>query len=201
MGIGRHYFVPLVGVLLMSLSSGAYAIEFKQVLTDKSTLSFDYKQMNVPLEGNFRQFEAHIAFDPAKPSVAQVQLEIVLASIDAGSSEANEALVGKPWFNAKTYPNAQFVSTSVKALVDNRFEARGKLTIKGKTLDVLVPFTFKSEGISGIFDGVFVLKRLDYAIGEGAWADVDAVANEVPIRFHLVAVAVPIKKQFHPIHR
>ena len=201
MGIGRHCFVLLVGALPIGLSSGAYAIEFKQVLTDKSTLSFNYKQMNVPLEGKFRQFEARIAFDPAKLNVAQAQLKIILASIDAGSSEANKALVGKPWFNAETYPSAQFVSTSVKALVDNRFEARGKLTIKGKTLDMLVPFTFKAEGSSGIFDGVFVLKRLDYAIGEGAWTDVSAVANEVQIRFHLVAVAVSIKKQFHPTHR
>ena len=118
MGIGRHCFVLLVGALPIGLSSGAYAIEFKQVLTDKSTLSFNYKQMNVPLEGKFRQFEARIAFDPAKLNVAQAQLKIILASIDAGSSEANKALVGKPWFNAETYPSAQFVSTSVKALLD-----------------------------------------------------------------------------------
>ena len=194
MNIARHSFLPLIGVMLMGLSGVVRAIEFKQVLADKSTLSFDYKQMGVPLEGKFRQFEAHIAFDPAKPDVAQAQLEIVLASIDAGSSEADEALVGKSWFSAKTYPSARFVSTSVKALVGNRFEARGKLTIKGKTLDVSVPFTFKPEGTSGIFDGVFVLKRLDYAIGEGAWADVSTVANEVQIRFHLIAVAAPIKK-------
>ena len=194
MGVGRHYFVPLVGVLLMSLTGQARAIEFKQVLADKSALGFNYKQMGVPLEGKFRQFEAHIAFDPAKPDVAQVQLEIALANIDAGSSEADEALAGKPWFDAKTYPSARFVSTSIKALVGNRFEVRGELTIKGKTLGVSAPFTFKPEGATGIFDGVFVLKRLDYAIGEGAWADVSAVANEVQIRFHLTAVAASIKK-------
>ena len=194
MGVGRHYFVPLIGVMLMSLTGQACAIEFKQVLADKSTLSFNYKQMGVPLEGKFRQFETHLAFDPAKPGVAQVQLEIALANIDAGSSEADEALVGKPWFDAKTYPSVQFASTGIKALGGNRYEVRGKLTIKGKTLDVSAPFTFKPEGNSAIFDGVFVLKRLDYAIGEGAWADVSTVANEVQIRFHLTAVAAPIKK-------
>ena len=194
MGIGQHYFVPLAGVLLMSLTGQACAIEFKQVLADKSTLSFNYKQMGVPLEGKFRQFQAHIAFDPTQPDVAQVQLEIALANIDAGSSEADEALVGKPWFVAKTYPSARFVSTSIKALVGNRYEVRGKLTIKGKTLDVSAPFIFRPEGAIGIFDGEFVLKRLDYSIGEGAWADVSTVANEVQIRFHLTAVAAPIKK-------
>ena len=194
MSIGRNYFLLLIKMLLISFLSEAHAIEFERILIDKSTLSFNYKQMGVPLEGKFGKFDAHIAFDPANSNIAQTQLEIVLASIDAGSSEADEALVGKPWFNAKAYPNARFSSTNIKALAGNNFEARGKLTIKGKTLDVLVPFTFRSEGAFGIFDGAFVLKRLDYVIGEGAWADVSAVANEVQIRFHLIAVAASTKK-------
>ena len=194
MSIGTRFFSLLIGVLLMSVWVEVRAIEFNQVLTDKSTLSFNYKQMGVPLEGKFRKFAARISFDPAKLNAAQAQLVVTLASIDTGFSEADEEVVGKQWFNAKSYPTAQFVSTGVKALGGNRFEARGKLTIKGKTLDVLAPFTFKPEGSSGIFDGAFTLKRLDYAIGEGAWSDVSAVANEIQIRFHLIAVAAPIKK-------
>ena len=194
MSIGTRFFSLLIGVLLMSVWVEVHAIEFNQVLTDKSTLSFNYKQMGVPMEGKFRKFAARISFDPAKLNVAQAQLDVALASIDTGFSEADEEVLGKQWFNAKTYPSARFVSTGVKALGGNRFEARGKLTIKGKTLDVLAPFTFKAEGSSGIFDGAFTLKRLDYAIGEGAWSDVSAVANEIQIRFHLIAVAAPIKK-------
>jgi hypothetical protein len=34
-----------------------------------------------------------------------------------------------------------------------------------------------------------VLKRADYGIGEGMWADFGTVANEVQIKFQLVAVA------------
>ena len=194
MNIGQRIFLPLAGVLFMSLLGEVHAIEFNQVLTDKSTLSFNYKQMGVPMEGKFRKFMAHIALDPSKLDAAHAQLDVALASIDTGFSEADEEVLGKQWFNAKTYPSASFVSTSVKALGGNRFEARGKLTIKGKTLDVSAPFTFKPEGVSAIFDGAFTLKRLDYAIGEGAWADVSAVANEIQIRFHLLAVAAPIKK-------
>ena len=194
MNIRQRIFLPLAGVLFMNLLGEVHAIEFNQVLTDQSTLSFNYKQMGVPMEGKFRKFAARISFDPAKLNAAQAQLDVTLASIDTGFSEADEEVIGKAWFNAKNYPAARFVSNGVKALGGNRFEARGKLTIKGKTLDVLAPFTFKPEGSSSIFDGAFTLKRLDYAIGEGAWSDVSAVANEIQIRFHLVAVAAPIKK-------
>jgi polyisoprenoid-binding protein YceI len=74
-------------------------------------------------------------------------------------------------------------------LSGDRYELSGKLTIKGKTQDLVTPFTFRQEGNSGIFDGVFILKRLDFAVGDGIWSDVATVANEVNIKFHLVATA------------
>jgi hypothetical protein len=39
-----------------------------------------------------------------------------------------------------------------------------------------------------------VLKRLDYAIGEGVWSDTDTVANEVQVKFRISAVAGVVKK-------
>ena len=35
----------------------------------------------------------------------------------------NEEVVGKLWFNAKTFPSASFVSTGIKALGGNRYQA------------------------------------------------------------------------------
>lgn len=185
--------MPLM-VLACVWANGTQAAEFSQVQADKSTLAFAYKQMGVPSDGRFRKFVANIAFDPAKPAAASAQLEIDMVSIDTGSKEGNDEVIGKPWFNAKSFPHAKFISTAVKPLGANRYEVAGKLTIKGKTQDVSAPFTFKQEGANGVFDGSFTLKRLDYAIGEGLWADVGTVANEVQITFHVVAGAVPTKK-------
>ena len=182
-------------LLLAGAICGAQAAEFNQVQTGKSTLTFAYKQMGVPLEGKFGKFAVQIVFDPARINAAQARLEADLASIDTGSSEGNDEVAGKLWFNSKAYPAAQFVSSGVKALGGNRYEALGKLTIKGRTLDVSAPFTFKQEGAVGVFDGAFTLKRLDYAIGEGIWADVGTVANEVRIVFHIVTNAVPPAKK------
>ena len=194
MRILRRYFLPLAGLLLASAPIHSRAAEFNLVQTDKSTLAFAYKQMGVPMEGNFGKFSVRINFDPARVNAAQAQIEVDLASIDTGSNEANDEVAGKQWFNTKMFPSAQFVSTGVKALGGNRYEVFGKLTLKGKALDVAAPFTFKQEGAAGVFDGAFILKRLDYAIGEGAWTDVSTVANEIQIKFHVVAHAAPVKK-------
>ena len=169
------------------LAGTAHAVEFKQVDAAKSSLAFNTKQMGVPVPGSFKKFSTQIAFDPAKPTAASTTLDIDLASIDAGSKDANDEVVGKQWFNVKAFPTARFVSTGVKALGGNRFEALGKMTIKGQTRDVVAPFTFKQDGANSVFDGAFVLKRMDYNIGEGPWSDFSAVANEIEIKFHVVA--------------
>ena len=84
-------------------------------------------------------------------------------------------------------PTARFAASSIKALGDNRFEAAGQLTIKGKTQDVVIPATFTAQGKTGMFEGQFTLRRADFALGEGAWAAFDVVANEIQIRFRIAA--------------
>lgn len=188
----RHIALSAAALLL---AGAAQAVEFKQVDSARSSLAFSSKQMGVPVPGSFKKFTTQIAFDPAKPTAASTTLEIDLASIDAGSKDANDEVVGKQWFNVKAFPTARFVSSGVKALGGNRYEALGKMTIKGQTRDIVAPFTFKQDGANGVFDGGFVLKRMDFNIGEGPWADVSAVANEIEIKFHVVAAPVAAAKK------
>ena len=187
MKFGSHYLA--LTFALAALAPAAQAVEFNQFQLAKSSLSFVYRQMNVPVEGQFKSFRSKLAYDPAKPAAARAELEIDLASIDAGSKEANEEVAGKAWFNTKAFPVARFVSTSVKPLGGNRLELVGKMSIKGKTLDLATPVTVTQQGNSASFDGSLVLKRADYAIGDGIWADFGTVANEIQIKFRIVANA------------
>jgi polyisoprenoid-binding protein YceI len=170
------------------------ATEFTEVQHDASSFVFAYKQMGVPLEGKFNKFDAKMSFDPAKLAKAHANLDINVGSIDTGSLDANDEVVGKLWFNAKIYPVANFVSSGIKSVGGNRYEASGKLSIKGKTRDVVAPVTFQANGSQGVFDGSFAIKRLDYTIGEGEWTDVGTVADDIQIRFHIVVNASPVKK-------
>lgn len=194
---GRTLMIMLHGTMLLGLmliAGQVSALEFKQAQMNESTIAFGYKQMGVPLDGKFNKFAAQISFDPGKPTKAQARIDIDVVSIDTGSAEANEEVVGKQWFNAKAFPAASFVSTGIKSLGGNRYQATGKLSIKGKTLEVATPVTFQADGARGIFEGTFAIKRLDYAIGEGEWTDVGTVADEIQIRFHVVVNASPSKK-------
>lgn len=173
--------------LALALPLAARAVEFTQVQTDKSTINFAYKQMGVAMDGKFRKFTAALNFDPAKPANARAVIDVDLASIDTGSTEADHEVAGKQWFNTKAYPTAHFASESVKSLGGNRYEATGKLTIKGRTKDIVAPLSFTPQGKQGVFDGSFSFRRADFAIGEGEWAAFDIVANEIQIKFHILA--------------
>lgn len=182
-------------VTFMLMSVGvAHAVEYRQVQASESAVMFGYTQMGVAMEGKFSRFTSQLAFDPARLANARATIDIDIASIDTGVDEANEEVVGKQWFDTRTYPTASFVSSGLKSLGGNRYEAGGKLSIKGRTRDVVVPVTFTEAGARGRFDGVLNIKRLDYAIGEGAWSDVGTVANEIQIKFHFVVTAAPNKK-------
>lgn len=172
--------------LMLATSAAAYAVEFGKVEVAKSNLLFSYKQMGVSMDGRFKKFTADIQFDPTKTSAASASLDVDLNSIDVGSSEGNSEVGGKLWFNTKLFPSAKFTSTSVKSIGGDKYEVLGKLTIKGKTQDVIAPTTIKIQGNTAQFDGAFTIKRNDFLIGEGLWADTSAVANEVAVKFHIV---------------
>ncbi len=178
-------FVLLSGLALTPL---AHALDYNGIQADKSSLDFIYKQIGVPVDGHFKKFSAQLNFDPAKPAAARAVFELDLASIDAGTDEANDEVAGRDWFNTKAFPHAKFESTGFKALGGNRYEVSGKMSIKGHTIVVSTPFTLTPQANGAAVDGSFVLKRADYAIGEGSWSDFGTVANEIQIKFHFQAM-------------
>lgn len=175
-----------IALLAFGVLSLAEAVEYKQVNATASTLSFTYNQFSSRVYGTFSQFEGTLDFDTANPSAAHAGLTIQLDSIDAGSSDANEELKKPAWFDTANSPVATFESTAVKALGDNRYSITGKLTLRGITRTVAVPVLLKAENTIGIFDGQLTLKRSDFKIGEGEFADT-VVSDDINIRFRMVA--------------
>ncbi|MDP1897173.1 MAG: YceI family protein, partial [Sulfurimicrobium sp.] len=103
----------LFPLIFLLLAGAAQAAEFGTLQVEKSAIAFVSRQMNVPVDGVFRKFSALIVLDPARPEAGRAQIDIDLASIDAGSAEANDEVKGKSWFNVREFPKASFSSSSV----------------------------------------------------------------------------------------
>ena len=173
-------------VCLGLLPALVQAVEYGKLQQDKSSIVFVSRQMGVPVEGAFRKFTANLRSNPAKPEAGVAQIEIELGSIDAGSKDANDEVAGKNWFNIAEFPKASFTSTAVKSLGGGKYEAEGKMTMKGKSLNVHAPFTMREDKGLLHIEGSFNLKRLDFGIGSGLWSDTSVVADEVQIKFVFV---------------
>ena len=178
-----------LGAAVVAFCVGLPGIAAALLKTDpaKSSVGAVFKQMNVPVEGKFKKFTAQIDFNDAQPETSRASIEIEIPSFDLGDPEFNSEVLKKEWFNAARFPKASFVSSAMKAGANGKFDVTGKLTIKGKTADVSFPLSVKKEGASRVFEGALPIKRLAFDIGEGEWKDTGMVADEVTIKFRVVA--------------
>ena len=99
----------------------------------------------------------------------------------------NKEVAKKEWFDSAKFPKASFVSSSIKPAGAGKLTVAGKLSIKGKSMDVAFPLTVKAEGGKQVFEGALPIRRLAFNIGEGEWKDTSMVADEVVIKFRVTA--------------
>ncbi len=174
----------------VAFTAAAPALAQQKLVPAESSVQFVSRQMNVPVEGQFRKFDAQIAFDPAKPEAAKIALTIDTGSATLGVKETDAELPKPIWFNVAKFPQATFQSKSVKALGGGKFEVVGQLSIKGASRDVTVPVQLAQSGAKTTATGQFAIKRLAYKIGEEEWADTSMVADDVQVKFKLVLTGV-----------
>ena len=184
----RIALVPLAAALTALATLPAQA---QQVNPAQSEIAFVSKQMGVPVEGRFRKWSAQMSFDPKKPEAGQVSFTIDTGSAGFGSPETDAEVPKAAWFNAAKFPQATFQSSAIKALGGGRYEVTGRLTIKGSTQAAVVPVTLAQNGATGTATGSFTIRRLDFKIGEGEWADTSMVANDVQVKFKLALTGLP----------
>jgi polyisoprenoid-binding protein YceI len=173
----------LAAIAACACALGVAAEAPQKIIAAKSTIRFVTKQMNVPVEGAFRKFDASVAFDPARPGATKAQFDVDLGSIDLGNTEGETEAKGKAWLNVPAFPQAKFVASTVKQVAPGRYEASGARTIKGTTQTITAPFTLAESGGIRTVEGQFTLKRLAFRIGEGTWSDTDTVADEIVVKF------------------
>ena len=156
------------------------------VVPGKSEIAFTMKQMGVNFDGRFKAWKADIVFKPAALDQSKATIDVDLSSLDLASADSEAEARGPLWFNTAKFPVAHFASSSFKSLGGDRYEVAGKLALKGITRDCVVPIAVKADASGNrVAEGTFLLKRLEYKIGEGEWADTATVADDIRVRVRI----------------
>ena len=176
--------------LTLMLGLAPAVLAQQKVVPAQSEISFTTRQMGVPVDGKFRKFDAQLSFDPKKPEATKVSFTIDTASAGFGSAETDAEVPKAAWFNVAKFPQATFQSSAVKSTGPGKLEVAGKLSLKGNVHDVVVPVSLAQAAGITTATGAFTVKRLDFKIGEGEWADTSMVANDVQVKFKLSVTGV-----------
>jgi polyisoprenoid-binding protein YceI len=176
--------------LWLALAATAQA---QQVDPAGSELVFVTRQMGVPVEGRIERWEAQLAFDPRKPESASLLLRMDIGSVRFAAPEVTAEAQRGVWFDGARFPQASFQSTSIKALGPGRYEMAGRLSLKGRTHELVVPIDLVQTGPAGTARGSFMVDRSAFRVGEAEWSDASLVAHEVRVRFKiaLTGLAAP----------
>lgn len=177
-------------VLASAALLGSAAMAAQALVPAQSSIQFTAKQLGVPLTGHFKQFDAQVQFDTAKPETSKIHFTVDTGSATMGSKETDSNLVNADWFNTAKFPKATFDSTAVKALGGGKYQVDGKLSIKGQVQNVSIPVQLAQSGTTTTATGTLPLKRLQFKIGEGEWGDTSMVADEVQVQFKLELTGV-----------
>jgi cytochrome b561/polyisoprenoid-binding protein YceI len=156
-------------------------------LEDGSKLEFETAWGQTKIEGAFRRFTADIRFSPAALDRSRVSVTIDVSSVATGDAQRDEALPGYDFFNIDEHPRASFVADRFEQVGDDRYVARGRLTLRGVTRPVNLPFELKIDGDRARVRGETSLDRTAFGVGQGEFAATDQVPAQVKIEVDLRA--------------
>lgn len=171
---------------LIALLAASCSVHAKDWTVDpSSTLGFSGSYQGEKFGGNFARFTAKITLDEADLANAKLDVEVDVTSAATGNPDYDGELKGSAFFDYARFPKARFVSSTVtrsgSALV-----ADGTLTIRDKSKPVQLALDFKPAGETATLDVKTTLKRLDFDVGTGDWADTSLIAADVIVTSHLV---------------
>lgn len=186
-----HHGMIVLLFLLMPLGAEATPPEW-QIDSSQSHLSFTATQNGAPVKGLFKTFTGEIFVDPANYKTSSIHIVIDMNSISTDYSDVRDTLLTSDWFNVKVFPKAEFKSTNFNKTGNNTYQANGNLTIRDKSVPVILTFTAEqSTPDTGVVVGSTVLKRSAFGVGQGEWASTDQIQDEVKVDFKVVAKKKP----------
>ena len=188
----RSWFA-LAALMLSPLPSLAGPQDAWTIDAKASALSFSVAQVGSIVSGRFPAWTGDIVLDPSSLASARIDIRIDMRPVSTNNRDVDSLMKGPNFLDVQKFPDARFVSTSISGSGE-RYEARGKLTIRDVTRDAVLPFTLtiaddpaQPGRLRATARGRIILKRLDYGVGQNEWAATGQVANEVTVDLNVVA--------------
>jgi polyisoprenoid-binding protein YceI len=168
---------------LLLATAPAMAADYVQA--PGSTLVFASNYQGETFTGKFGSFTTTMSFDPKQLATSKLDVAIQLAGTQTGNKDRDDTLVSADFFNVGKFAQARYTATKFRALGGNQYAADGTLSLRGASKPVTLTFTW-TPGAQPVLSGKATVKRLDFGIGGGDWADTSTIPNDVAISTKVV---------------
>ena len=176
--------VPLT-VLACIAAASAPASAADYIQAGGSSLVFAGTYQGEVFTGRFPGFSTRLSFDPQQLAGATLDVDIPLASATTANSDYDSEMRGDAFFDAARFPRAHYGATKFRSLGGNRYAADGMLSLHGISKPVAFTFTW-TPGAQPVLTGKATVKRLDFGVGGGDWADTSLIPDEIAISTKVV---------------
>jgi polyisoprenoid-binding protein YceI len=180
-------FPPIfpLGLFACIAAAAAPASATDYIQAGGSSLVFAGTYQGEVFTGRFPGFSTKLSFDPQKLAGAKLDVDIPLTTATTANSDYDGEMRGDAFFDAARFPQAHYSATKFRSLGGNRYAADGILSLHGISKPVAFTFTW-APGAQPVLTGKATVKRLDFGVGGGDWADTSLIPNEIAISTKVV---------------
>lgn len=173
-----HKSISLVALALSFGAAPALAADYVQA--PGSALAFGGMYQGEAFSGRFPGFDTRLSFDPADLSSARLDVTIPMANATTANPDYDTEMRGAAFLSVATFPQAHYTASKFRNLGDGQYAADGVLSLHGVEQPVTLTFTW-TPGAQPVLAGKATVRRLDFGVGAGDWADTELLPNEIAI--------------------
>lgn len=115
--------------------------------TSHSAVNFAVRHLMISkVRGRFTSYTGAAVYDEAAKTWTSAEGSIDVASVDTHEEKRDAHLKSADFFDAEKFPKITFKTTAVEARGDDKFLARGLLTIHGVTKEIALDVELTGQG-------------------------------------------------------
>ena len=149
-----------------------------QIIPEETFVEVGVFAEDAPRQARFTDITGVITLDPDAPeTTGLIDVTIKTLSIESDDHLTVNSAVNEGWLNIGRFPDAHFLSETIRKDGNDGYIATGVLTLKDVSLDIDLPFTLEISGDHASAEGGITVNRLDFDIGRVDTEDPETVIN------------------------
>jgi polyisoprenoid-binding protein YceI len=170
----KKFFI-LAAIISIAYSGAANA----QTYFSRSSITFEIKNMGINTSGSIGGLATKVHFTPANLGTSTLEASVEVNTINTGNDSRDEHLRSEDFFDVAHYPKISLKSIAFKHKSGSNYSGTFMLTIKDKSKQIELPFSFSEKENTVQFKGSFKINRLDFGVGSSSMILSDEVTINI----------------------